>query len=96
MEADILDGIARIRVAFLSANLKPPTTILLESHEEGMRFLSSVRQTSQWVAMIGSPDLGRPIEMADGSAWMEVQVMGIAVRWPANRTATPDGSWSYT
>lgn len=96
MDSDILDGIASIRVAFLAANINPPTTILLKSHEEGMRFLSAVRQTSQWVAVIGSPDLGRPVEMADGSAWMEVTVMGIAVRWPANRTATPDGSWSYT
>lgn len=92
---DILDGIARIRVAFLAANLNPPTTILLESHEEGVRFLSAVRQTTQWSAVIGSPDLGLPVEMADGSVWMEVEVMGIKVRWPANRIATPDGSWSY-
>ena len=96
MDSDILDGIARVRVEFLAVNLKPPTTILLESHDEGMRFLSAVRQTRHWVAVIGSPDLGRPVEMADGSAWMELKVMGIAVRWPANRTATPDGSWSYT
>lgn len=96
MGADILDVIARVRVAFLAVDLKPPTTILLESHDEGRRFLSAVRQTNQWVDVIGSPDLGRPVEMADGSAWMEAKVMGIAVRWPANRTATPDGSWSYT
>ena len=92
---DILNGIARIRIAFQAVNLKPPTTILLESHDEGMRFLSEIRQTNQWIAVIGSQDLGKPIEMADGSTWMEVQVMGIAVRWPANRIETPDGSRAF-
>lgn len=92
---DMLDGMVRINAAFQASNLKPPTTILLESHEEGMRFISAVRQTNQWVAVIGSPDLGWPVEMADGSVWMEVEVVGIKVRWPANRIATPDGSWAY-
>ena len=96
MMADIFDSLARVRMAFLQANLEPPSVMLLQSHEEGMRFLSAVRQSGNWTAMVGSPDLGRVTEMADGSAWMEVQVMGIKVRWPANRTATPDGSWSYT
>ncbi len=92
---DVMDGMARIRVAFLAAGLEPPTTILLGTHEDGMCFLSAVRQQVRWVAVAGSPDLGRVVEMADGSAWMECKVMGIAVRWPANRYARPDGSWSH-
>lgn len=92
---DILDGIARIRIAFKAADLEPPSTILLKSHKDGRRFLSAVRQTSEWSARVGGPVLGRPVEMADGSVWMEVKVMDIAVRWPANRIAMPDGSWSY-
>lgn len=92
---DILDGLAQVRTTFLRHNLKPPTVMLLESHEEGMRFLCAIRQSRTWVVSIGSPDLGRVVEMADGSAWMECEVMGIAVRWPANRYAMPDGSWSY-
>jgi hypothetical protein len=93
---DILDVIASVRSAFMSANMEPPAAIFLKSHDEGMRFLSAVRQQDRWTVVPGSPELGIPIEMADGSAWMEVQVMGIAVRWPANRTAMPDGSWCYT
>lgn len=93
---DILDGIAQIRHTFMAIGMKPPTTILLETHEEGMRFITAVRQTSQWVYVISSQDSGRPVEMADGSVWMEVEVMGIKVRWPANRTATRDGSWAYS
>jgi len=91
---DIVDGIARIRFEFQASNLKPPSTIILESHEEGMRFLSAIRQTPFWNVEIGSPSLGKPKKMADGSVFMECKVMDIAVRWPANRLATPDGSWS--
>lgn len=92
---DILDGFSQVRATFMRAGLKPPTTMLLESHEEGMRFLSAIRQQVNWVAVVGGGELGKPIEMADGSVWMECQVMGIAVRWPSNRPATPDGSWSF-
>ena len=92
---DILDAIATTRHAFMAANLAAPTAILLGSHEEGMRFLSAVRQEERWIAVAGDPSLGRVVEMADGSAWMEVKVMGIAIRWPANRVAMPAGTWRY-
>lgn len=96
MSNDIMDGLATIRVVFQRVNLEPPTTLLLGSHEEGMRFLSLLRQQDHWVAMVGSASMGEVIEMADGSAWMQIKVMGMNVRWPANRIATPDGSWSFT
>lgn len=95
MSRDLFDGLAMVRETFQRAGLKPPTVMLLESHDEGIRFLSSVRQQGDWVAVAGSGELGRVVEMADGSAWMSVQVMGIEVRWPANRFALPDGGWSY-
>ena len=94
MSADILYGLAQMCVAFERTHLKPPAVILLENHEEGMRFLSAIRQPVL-SPIVGSPELGRVVEMADGSAWMECKVMGIAVRWPANRIASPDGGWSY-
>lgn len=56
--SDILDGLAQVRVTFMRENLKPPTVMLLESHEEGMRFLSNIRQSNHWTAVVGSPDLG--------------------------------------
>lgn len=90
---DIMDGLAMVRATFLSVNMKPPSVILLESHEEGILFLSEIRQVGFWVP--SGSDLGKPVEMADGSVWMEIQVMGIIVRWPANKIAMPDGSWSY-
>ena len=95
LDTDIFDGIARIRHEFLRANLKPPTVILLESHEEGMRMLSAIRQRGDWIAVVGSADLGHERQMSDGSVWMEIKVMGIAIRWPANRMAMPDGTWRH-
>lgn len=94
-DMDILDCLAQVRISFRQCDMQPPTAILLGSHEEGLRFLNQIRQTNSWTALVGSPDLGRVVEMADGSAWMECKVMDIAVRWPANRLAMPDGSWSY-
>jgi hypothetical protein len=92
---DIFDALARTRHTFLQANLKPPTVMLLESHEQGMRFLHAVRQKDQFLFTAGSPDLGHEVQMADGSYWMEINVMGIAVRWPACRLATQDGTWRH-
>jgi hypothetical protein len=92
---DILDAIATTRRAFKSANLEAPTAIFLGSHEEGMRFLSAVRQESQWIAVCGDPSLGHAVELADGSVCMEIKVMDVAIRWPANRYANSDGSWRY-
>lgn len=92
---DILDVIATTCHAFKSANLKPPSVMLLASHEEGIDFLSAVRQEARWMAVVGDPSLGHVVEMADGSVWMELKVMDIAIRWPANKVATPDGSWRY-
>jgi hypothetical protein len=92
---DILDAIAKTRFAFSAANLKPPAVILLGSPEEGERFLSALRQEERWITIAGDHSLGIPVEMADGSVWMEITVMNVAIRWPANRMAMPDGSWSY-
>lgn len=92
----IFDGIAHIQAAFAAVNLNPPSMIVLESHDDGIKFLSVVRrQTRNWVPVIGDPDLGKPIKMADGSVWMEIRVMGITVRWPVNQIVTLNGETHY-
>jgi hypothetical protein len=95
MAKDILDALARMRNEFQSIGLKPPAVLMLESHRDGIAFLSEIRQSCTWTAEIGSPDLGSPIELADGSVWMEIHVMGFIVRWPANKYAMPNGRWAY-
>ena len=92
---DLVDAIAAFRVAFLREDFKPPVVILLEDHEEGSRFLGYLRNTSTWTVLVGDQRLGKPVEMADGSVFMELEIVGMKVRWPANRYAQPDGTWSY-
>lgn len=90
---DIVDAIAAFRVAFLQANMKPPEVILLADHREGMYLLSYLRDSCNWTATTDSGMLGKPVEMADGSVYMEIELMGMKVRWPANHYATKDGTW---
>jgi hypothetical protein len=91
---DIFDAFAHIRRAFVAANLNPPAAINLATHDDGMRLLGAAAQSSLAVYP-GDPRLGTPIELADGSVFMECELFGMKVRWPANRRATPDGSWSF-
>lgn len=95
LNGEILDGIAAVRMIFEVCGLEAPSVILLKSHEEGEKFLCEIRRNPRWFVMTGDQLLGKTIEMADGSMWMEFSVIGISVRWPANRIATPDGSWSW-
>lgn len=90
---DIVDAIASFRVAFLREDMKPPSVIILQDHSEGMRLLTYLRDTPTWSATFESGLLGKPLEMADGSVYMEIELMGMKVRWPANVYATADGSW---
>src|SRR5271154_2142790 len=90
--ASILHAIANIRYQFGYLNLKPPVAIHLDNHDDGMRFLSCMHDGR----MIGYPDEAcKPMEMADGSIFMELTAMGIKIRWPAAKWANPDGSWRY-
>ncbi len=99
--SDIMDAIAAFRVAFRANNLEAPATILLASHEEGDLFLSAVRQDDSiaYSHLVQAATQGASqeefLQMADGSVYAQVQILGMRVRWPANRVATPDGSWSY-
>ena len=96
MSDDIIDAIAKFRVAFLRENLKPPVAIMLASHDEGMRLVSHLNgMMMKPTYTLGDRTLGKPVEMADGSIAMELEIMGMKVRWPANRYALPDGSWGY-
>lgn len=92
---EILKGLDELRRGFLKSGLKAPTVILLESREQGMRFLMTVADVKYWVETGGPRQPAKPVEMADGSVWMECTIMNMVVRWPANTIATPDGSGSF-
>ena len=75
--------------------LKPPAALLMASHDDGVRVAMEIAQMNRFISTINDGRLGKPIEMADGSIYMEVEVMGLKIRWAANRLAVPDGSTRF-
>lgn len=92
----IREEIMRIHVSFRKCGLKPPAAIHLASHEDGEAFLCECNEHARMVYYPGDPAFGAPVEMADGTVYMEVQVMGMKVRWPALQYKRHrDGAWFY-
>ena len=91
---DILDALYTVREAFLRANLSPPDAIILATREDGMRLLSALKQENI-IYRESWPPHGKPIEHPNGSVWMEVEAVGMKIRWPANRCAMETGGYRY-
>lgn len=91
---DILDAIHALRVAFVRHQLLPPA-ILLESHEEGMRFMTMMFASKEYRAVLLHEEMYRVVMSPDSSVWREFCFYGVTVRWPAMRTALPNGGWEY-
>ncbi len=91
--ADIFEVLATIRNEFLRLGFQPPAAIILQSHDEGMRLLTNIAQMNLVIDPVGK--YGKPVEHPDGSTWMEIEVMGIKIRWPAKRFAQPGGGYVW-
>lgn len=85
MQTDILSGFVALRIAFQRQGLKVPVAIVLESAEEGMRFLSCMH------------DCGPSIRhyMDEDVVMTTVKVMGVEVRWPSQHYMMADGEVKY-
>lgn len=92
---DIIDAIANISHRFRSANLEPPAVVLLKDHEQGMRLLHALHQMPYITVPMGSDRGGKVTEHPDGSVWMEVEVYGMKLRWPAKQLAKPEGGFVW-
>ena len=91
---DILDALYAARAVFMRANLSPPDAIILASHEDGMRFMSAVKQDNIIYRVPRSP-YGKPVADPNGAVWMEAEFAGMKIRWPANRRAMETGGYRY-
>lgn len=91
---DILVALYTVRATFLRANLSPPDAIVLASHEDGMRFMSAVKQDNI-IYSDPRPPYGKPVADPNGSVWMEAEFAGMKIRWPANRRAMETGGYRY-
>lgn len=80
----VLNTIATVRAEFKKENLEPPMLIVLSSRDDGHKFMSSILNAQ-------TEPLLNPITLADGSAWIEIKVYDIAIRWPAKRLKLESG-----
>ncbi len=87
-------AIAGIGVGFRSAGLDVPEVIILKDHDQGMRLISKVHQHNLY-AKAGDSMWGKPIEQPDGSVYMEIELMGMKIRWPAMKMALQKGGYSW-
>lgn len=85
MSDHIADVVVNLAYRFRALNLEPPETIILSSHEDGMRVLGEFeRKFSDCNLVTNSINRVVPaIVHRDGSAWMELKFFGIGIRWPA-------------
>jgi hypothetical protein len=91
---DFVEAVGRCVNTFKAAGFEPPDCIVLKSHEQGIRLLSQLRGISY---IAGDPRLGgKVIEHPDGSCWMQAEVYGVKVRWPAVKMALPNGGYIWT
>lgn len=94
--ADIITTLAEMVVGFRRLNLNPPESVILKTHDDGMRLVHELHQKACLVLRPGSASLGKPVEHPDGSVWMEVEVYGLKIRWPGNRYAMEAGGYVWT
>ena len=88
--ATILEAIEALSHVFQSAAVQPPAKLTLADAEQGQQLMLAIRQ--QLGRAVRLPDDAVLPEIdPDGSTWMEAQVRGIVVRWPATRGVTATG-----
>ena len=75
----ILDGIIQMRTVFFKNDLNPPSAILIESHEEGMRFQYAVMQATHWINGIDTTEFTRE----DCYMMTGMKILGIKFLWPS-------------
>lgn len=79
-----MDSLATVRMIFIREKIAPPVAIILESHEDGMRFVDAVRRANLWPPLSSAaPDVVSPCVGGNDSPCLELNVHGIVVRWPA-------------
>lgn len=95
---DIMEAIYKARMAFVEAGLEEPKIIVLQSHDDGMKFLSMMMQKNQWVydPENAAGRYGTPITDGHDETWMDVKVQGLIIRWSAVPYKTAKGITVWT
>lgn len=93
---DFVEAVGRCVHTFKAAGFDAPDCIILKSHEQGIRMLCELRDQKQMIYHAGDPRMGKIIEHPDGSCWMEAEVYGVKIRWPAVKMALQKGGYVWT
>lgn len=95
--ADIVEIIAGLSRSFMRIGLRPPTTIVLASREEGLRLLGEIQQLVPFTYRAGGDNAhARPVLGPNDEPFMECEVMGMKVQWPAVKMILPGGNGVWT
>ncbi len=78
---------------FAAQGFEAPEALILKSHKDGMWLLRSILKTKHFRYVPGG--YGKPVEHPDGSVWMEIEVQGLKVRWPALKYAQESGGYVW-
>ena len=85
-----LEAVEALSSAFQSAAVQPPAMLTLADAEQGRQLVQAIKQQLGRAVCLPD-DAVLPVTDSDGSTWMEAQVRGIVVRWPATRGVTFTG-----
>ena len=86
----ILEAIEVLSRNFTSVSMQPPAKLTLADAEQGQQLMLAIKQQLGQAVRLPD-DAVLPTTDPDGSAWMEAQVRGIVVRWPATMGITSTG-----
>lgn len=89
----IQELVRKMRRDWVRLSLSPPAVIILEDHDQGMSLLCELKETNRLVYQPGA--WGTPVEHPDGSVWMEIEIEGMKVRWPAMQYAKHGGGYTF-
>ena len=86
----ILEAIEVLSHAFRSAAVLPLPRLSMADPEQGRQLVQAIKQQLGRAVCLPD-DAVLPVTDSDGSTWLEAQVRGIVVRWPATRGVTVTG-----
>ena len=85
--SNLFNTIAQIQVEFMRVNINPPV-LLFQNASEGASFINAYWQEQAQQEYKDVPTSEIKKSAADGIWYMEVQIGGITIRWPANQWPT--------